>query len=471
MSRCDFLHLRAPGNWINDPNGFIYYKGEYHLYYQHFPYAPQWGTMHWGHAVSRDLVSWEHKGLALFPSKPYDRNGCFSGSALETDSGLCFYYTGVKYNRYDEENIHVSVNDDFDSAQAMITSPDGYRFDNFHDKEMIIPPLSDPSVGSTAHTRDPKVWKEGDTYYMVLGSQAENEDGNMQGRLLFYKSPDGRVWEYAASYTDNMGGYMWECPDLFRCGDDYVLCLSPMGYLKDGYEYENLSVCVPASFDTSACTLKTEGTAELIDYGMDLYAPQSTLDACKRRTIIGWMRMPLPVKEVGGQEWIGMMCLPRLVEIRDGHVCFCPHPDAAAVFSREIDAEEVDYEKPFKINVSLAEDDSLMIGGFRLWLEGGRLMADRSQVFADVKGYRTRFSTPQLEGRCELEIFVDRNIIEVFVNEGQYVLSNIVYGLKGPAELSYSRRSGCGRVPTGKPMVIFVPEFTSESADMVSPSF
>ena len=78
MHRDDFLHLRAPGNWINDPNGFIYYKGEYHLYYQYFPYAPQWGTMHWGHAVSRDLVSWEHRGLALFPSKPYDRKGSAS---------------------------------------------------------------------------------------------------------------------------------------------------------------------------------------------------------------------------------------------------------------------------------------------------------------------------------------------------------------------------------------------------------
>ena len=72
------LHLKAPDNWVNDPNGFIYYKGYYHLFYQYFPYGPRWGTMHWGHAVSRDLVNWEHKDMALYPTMREDQNGCFS---------------------------------------------------------------------------------------------------------------------------------------------------------------------------------------------------------------------------------------------------------------------------------------------------------------------------------------------------------------------------------------------------------
>lgn len=78
----DTLHIKAPGNWINDPNGFIYYQGTYHLFYQYFPYAPEWGTMHWGHAVSEDLLHWTHLGVALYPTKPYDRNGVFSGLSL-----------------------------------------------------------------------------------------------------------------------------------------------------------------------------------------------------------------------------------------------------------------------------------------------------------------------------------------------------------------------------------------------------
>ena len=115
----DKIHLKSPKNWINDPNGFIYYKGKYHLFYQHFPYEPRWGTMHWGHAVSDDLVSWEHKEIALFPSKSTDRNGCFSGSAVEHDGKMYIYYTGVRYLTENPEDIHTCPGDNF--AAAVLT--------------------------------------------------------------------------------------------------------------------------------------------------------------------------------------------------------------------------------------------------------------------------------------------------------------------------------------------------------------
>ena len=91
------IHLKAPSNWINDPNGFIYYRGLYHVFYQQFPYEPKWGRMHRGHAVSKDLVHWEHQKIALFPSKYDDRSGCYSGSAVEYQGKLYLYYTGMNY--------------------------------------------------------------------------------------------------------------------------------------------------------------------------------------------------------------------------------------------------------------------------------------------------------------------------------------------------------------------------------------
>ena len=115
------LHVKAPGNWVNDPNGMIYYKGQYHLFYQHFPYAPRWGTMHWGHAVSPDLIHWEHVGVALFPSLSEDQNGCFSGSAVEENGVMHLFYTGVHYNQVNPKDIHQCLDQDFTSAQLHLT--------------------------------------------------------------------------------------------------------------------------------------------------------------------------------------------------------------------------------------------------------------------------------------------------------------------------------------------------------------
>lgn len=199
MNNNNNLHLKAPGNWINDPNGFIWYRGEYHLFYQYFPYEPMWATMHWGHAVSKDLVHWEHKKIALYPSRYEDMNGCFSGSAIQKDERLYIYYTGVRYEESSREDIHHCTNEKFESAQLMITSDDGYRFDNFHDKKVIIPPVADVSVGDRTHTRDPKIFESGGRYYIVLGSTNEKA----QGKLLIYTSEDLEEWNYLNSYTDD----------------------------------------------------------------------------------------------------------------------------------------------------------------------------------------------------------------------------------------------------------------------------
>ena len=157
----DLVHVKAPGNWINDPNGFIYYKGKYHLFFQHFPYAPEWGTMHWGHTVSEDLVHWEYQGIALFPTKEYDQNGVFSGTALEEDGKLKIYYSAVKYLKPNPEDVHRVLDDAIQTSQAMIVSEDGFHFNNW-DKKKVLPTVHDEEVGEPK-MRDPKVWKDGDS--------------------------------------------------------------------------------------------------------------------------------------------------------------------------------------------------------------------------------------------------------------------------------------------------------------------
>ncbi|MBE5063813.1 glycoside hydrolase family 32 protein [Lachnospiraceae bacterium DSM 108991] len=417
------LHLKAPDNWVNDPNGFIYYKGYYHLFYQYFPYGPRWGTMHWGHAVSRDLVTWEHRDLALYPTMREDQNGCFSGSAVEKDGKLYLIYTGVRYEVVNPEDPHTCLDDQFESAQLMISSEDGFHFDNENGKKVIIPPITDPAIGDRTHTRDPKVWKSGDHWYLVLGSTV----GEKYGEVLFYRSDDLHTWTYVdKAFKGPEYGWMWECPDYFETKGGKVLILSAMGFLKNGEKEKNQSICFHVEFDQSSCRIEIPDVYQFLDCGLDLYAPQTTLDAEGRRILSAWVRMP----KVTDEGWIGMFCTPRVVEVRDGHIFFPMHPNVRAAYSQEIPAGSQRAKDGYLVSLDLEDGEELDVGGFVIRREGDRICTDRSAVFPSFPGAHLRSETPALKGGCHLDVVVDKDLVEVFVNEGECVISNAVYGLE-----------------------------------------
>ena len=125
-------HLAPPFGWCNDPNGMCFYKGQYHFFYQHYPYAPQWGPMHWGHAVSDDLAYWKHLPIALVPEKPYEQGGgCFSGSAIEKDGKLYLMYTG-HLSATPEEEIATGIS--HMEFQCLAYSEDGIHFKKIRKK-------------------------------------------------------------------------------------------------------------------------------------------------------------------------------------------------------------------------------------------------------------------------------------------------------------------------------------------------
>lgn len=418
------LHLKAPDNWVNDPNGFIYYKGYYHLFYQYFPYGPRWGTMHWGHAVSRDLVNWEHKDMALYPTMREDQNGCFSGSAVEEDGKLYLVYTGVRYEVVNPEDPHTCLNEQFESAQLMISSEDGFQFDNENGKQVIIPPITDPAIGDRTHTRDPKVWKSGDHWYLVLGSTVEEK----YGEVLFYRSDDLHTWTYVdKAFKGPQYGWMWECPDYFETEGGKVLILSAMGFLKNGEKEKNQSICFPVEFDQDSCRMEIPDEYQFLDYGLDLYAPQTTLDRESRRVLSAWVRMP----KVTDEGWIGMFCTPRVVEMKDGHIFFRMHPNVRAAYSEEIQDDSQRAQDGYLISLDLEDGEELDVGGFVIRREGDRICTDRSAVFPDFPGAHIHSETPALKGGSfHLDVVVDKNLVEVFVNDGEYVITNAVYGLE-----------------------------------------
>ena len=414
------IHFKAPNCWINDPNGFIWYKGWYHLFYQCFPYSAHWGRMHWGHAVSKDLVNWEEKGIALFPSKTDDRSGCFSGSAIEYKDKMYIYYTGVNYTEEDPENINCCINDAFTAAQLMITSEDGMKFDNITDKKTVIPPIEDKKIGDKNHTRDPKVWRGKDAWYMVLGSTVDKN-----GRLLFYKSSDLKTWQYL-NYCEKDGfGWMWECPDFFEIDGKGVTIFSPMGFFNDGNGYDSVAVCMLSSFDENTGKMELSENCQLFDYGIDLYAPQSTTDKDGNRVVIAWARMPEAVITEKG-EWCGMMCIPRIVDVKNNHVYIRPHTNVKNSFVTKLSAPK---KSGYMLKTTLKNGESINVGGYVIKRENDKITTDRSKVF-NIKGnYRLIAETPVINDGYELEIYVDEHLVEVFINNGEYVISNVVYGL------------------------------------------
>lgn len=416
------LHLKAPDNWVNDPNGFIYYKGYYHLFYQYFPYGPRWGTMHWGHAVSRDLVTWEHRGLALYPTTRADQNGCFSGSAIEKNGKMYLVYTGVRYEVVNPDDPHTCLNEQFEASQLMISSDDGFCFDNEHGKEVIIPPVTDPSIGDRTHTRDPKIWRGKDAWYLALGSTM----GEKYGEVLFYRSRDLHTWSYVNKvWKGPEYGWMWECPDYFETAGGGVLLLSAMGFLENGEKEKNQSICFPVTFDEKECRMEIPDQYQFLDYGLDLYAPQTALDKDGRRILSAWVRMP-SVTEEG---WIGMFCTPRVVERKGGHIYFRMHQNIRNAYSKIIrDVSEASGDG-YMAAFDLEEGETIDIGGFLIARENGRIITDRTHVYPAVRRAHLISRTPKIRDGVRMEVLVDSNLIEVYINNGEYVISNAVYGL------------------------------------------
>ena len=407
-------HFTPPSCWMNDPNGLIWFGGKYHLFYQHFPYAPRWGTMHWGHAVSQDLAHWERLPIALFPTKAYDQDGIFSGSALEIDGKMYLYYTAVRYTEVSPEDITVSLNGQFEASQAMLISEDGLHFDNFYGKKQIIPPIGDPKLGHRIHTRDPKVWKFRAKYYMILGSKIKEEGKeDFTPRVLFYVSGDGIHWQFLNTFgLYGAMGNMWECPDLFSCPET-VLVLSPE-QMREAPPTNNAVMGV-VKFDNQTCTLSLEAEKfRYVDDGLDYYAPQSFADKYGNRVQIGWLRMSSPKEDEDGTQWIGAMTLPRIVTTQAGTIYTRPHPEVAALFP----LTDTISQEPCRLSRTLSPGEELALGeNYLLRFDGEQLSAFRDGV---------RYDAPCPGERVRLDIFVDSCIVETYINDGQRVITHVL---------------------------------------------
>ena len=290
-------HFEPQKGWINDPNGLVFFRGRYHIFFQHVPYALVSGHMHWGHAVSDDLINWEHLPIALFPDRPYESSGgCYSGSAVVKDDRLFLFYTSVAH--------------DLEQTQSIAYSDDGINFTKYSGNPVIV----DAPVGNNENFRDPKVTLIGDTYYMVCGSSAD-----YIGHVLLYKSTNLFDWEYVGVVFNQPGyGPVSECPDLFEFEGKYVLLLSKQGAI----EYSSLAIY--GDFDGKTFT---PISIHCFEAGPDFYAPQTFEDDKGRRIMIGWL-YNWEKKTPDGVDYVGALTIPREIKMNDGKLINFPVEEA-----------------------------------------------------------------------------------------------------------------------------------------------
>jgi beta-fructofuranosidase len=424
-------HVMPPVGLLNDPNGFIQFKGVYHLFYQWNPFKTGHGAKFWGHYSSKDLVNWEHHDIALAPSDWFDKNGCYSGSAIEHDGTMYLFYTG---NVKDENNNR-------ESYQVMVQSKDGQHFE----KKGVVLRLPEEY---TPHFRDPKVWKHGKYFYMIIGAQSKDETG----KAVLFRSSNLENWEHlgpiAGAHVGTFEdfGYMWECPDLFDLDGQDVLVFSPQGLEPSGIYYQNLYQAgyVVGKLDYDSVEYKHGEFIEL-DRGFEFYAPQTTVDEKGRRIMIGWLGLPEEREDAHPtieHKWIHAMTLPRELKLVDGKVYQLPVDELKELRGEGVKHEAVELgnkAQAFKgvegdvleINLETLETvTNAMTIHIRnhanlVYNPTDKLFKLDRISYVDGSTVEERFC--HLHQLKSLRIFLDTSSIEVFINEGEEVFTARIY--------------------------------------------
>lgn len=454
-----FFHLTPVCGWMNDPNGFSYYKGKYHLFYQYNPYDIHWASMHWGHAVSDDMLHWQYLPCALSPDKAYDVNGCFSGTALQTPEGKhLLIYTGVK--QIHEDGVLKDL-----QVQCLAVG-DGKNYTKCSQNPVIDSSLL-PEGASKNDFRDPKIWILSDGRYCCA---VANRAADGSGQILLFTSSDAIHWTYWKALAQNKKRYgtMWECPDFFPLGEKYVLLLSPQDMIKDGeFNPGNGTLCIIGNFDEKSGNF-TEESVHAVDSGIDFYAEQTVLTPDGRRVMIGWMQNwdDGGIRE-NGSPWAGMMSLPRELFIKNGRLWQKPAGEFTALRDNKVSYSDVKLSdrrlsldgiegRICDIELNLRPDEDCDLFAMRVAEKGNQfteiiyrvkehtLSVDRSHSGSRRALLHSReCKLLSVSRNLALRIVLDRNSLEIFINGGEQTMSLALYTEPSAKNISFRAKGDC----------------------------
>lgn len=417
-------HIRPEFGLLNDPNGLVRFKNFYHVYYQLNPLGFNHKHKSWGHVYSEDMVHWKRADIALHPDAWFDKDGVYSGSAVEYQEKIYVFYTG---NVIDQEGINRSY-------QCLAVSSDGFTFEK-------MGPIMEHPKGYTRHVRDPKVFKLDETvdWYMVLGAQAEG----LQGDVLLYRSANLYDWELISSLGGSNQldyGYMMECPNMIKVDGQWILLVSPQGMEKEKYLYQNI---YQSGYFTCDITEDKEIilTSEFVelDHGFEFYAPQ-VFDDGVRSILYAWMGAMEPAKEaslptIEHGQWSHNLTVPRELHFRDGKLTQQPWRKLTSL-------------RDFKGGIQIHIDQQYEMSEFSLQAEillemqtscshlsirckdcfTFKADSDRQELSLERRNWlsgKPEVRVIKYEAEIKnIQVLCDNSTIEIFINNGETVFSS-----------------------------------------------
>ncbi|MGC5771873.1 glycoside hydrolase family 32 protein [Paenibacillus pabuli] len=444
-------HIQPITGLLNDPNGFSYYQGYYHLFYQWFPLGTEHGMKYWYHTRSTDLVDWEDVGIGIHPGDTYDSHGAYSGSAIEKEGQLYLLYTG---NTRDRDWIRHP----YQCLAIMDESGSITKVDQ--------PVISEAPSGYTEHFRDPKVWQQGDTYYCVIGAQRVDQTGC----TVLYRSSDLRNWTFLGEIHTGLPnyGYMWECPDYLEMQGQGVLIFSPQGIESQEDEYQNIfqsGYLIGEPLDLQTRNFE-HGPFQELDRGFDFYAPQTMQSPDGRRILVGWMGLPDLEYPTDKSGWAHCLTIPRQLSLREGKLIQRPvsemvklrgdsegtpmeftmdnetrsFPDFAGM-AYELECEIRDFDaEVVGIELRASAEEKTVLQYDRL---AQKVILDRSRsgaALADQNGNVRRCALNA--DVLKFHIFVDSSSVEIFVNDGEEVFTSRIFPSKDSTEIRFFALGG-----------------------------
>ena len=424
-------HFRPPANWMNDPNGTIYHNGYYHLFYQHNPYGDAWNHMHWGHARSKDLLHWEHLPIGLWPSEELGEGHCFSGcAAIGPNEEPLLIYTKVA--PFENDRAKPEDNEQW----LALGSADWLTWEKWEGNPLLAPG-GQGAPHFKSGWRDPYIFQAEGRNFLVLGAETDDTQ-----EVSLYEAEDESLmrWTYRGPLvsTPPQERFFYECPNFINLGEKWALLTSPY----DLVDY------VVGTFDVNTLAFTPE-TRGIIDHGLgytdhiaktggqpNWYASNTLYDPDGRCILLGWLRGFAP-----DRGWNGALALPRVMTLGpDNRPRIVPLPELSELRAKQLTSQSnLGVNGTHQLNGiqgdTLELQVTLDLGSAQKAGIKVRCSDDGEQGVAisydgrhlDVAGTTIPFELGQDEPQLELHIFIDKSVLEVFVNQGRVCVTRVIY--------------------------------------------